>query len=361
MHVKDLKLKGRNHPIVIDSAMTSATLAQQLSELGASNYALLTDSNVVKQVGLQLFAGLTPAPVVIELAAGEQQKNLANVELVIGQMLQAGLDRSSVLLCFGGGVIGDLGGFCAASFMRGIDFVQIPTTLLAQVDAAIGGKTGVNHQLGKNMIGAFHQPRKVLIDPGALVSLPKREYNAGIAEIIKAALIASADFFAWLEQHQDAIVARDPQVLEPMIARAANIKVDIVERDEHERSGARALLNLGHSFGHAIETEYNYSRYLHGEAVAIGMNMAAYVSRKLGNIDPSLPDRLAALCDKFSLPTNCPDANPQNLFSRMRHDKKNAGNNLRLVLLADLGTAYLESSLSAERIGEFLQDYLTAN
>ena len=351
-----LQLTNTDCPIIVDGDLNATSLAQHLAQLGKDKYALLVDSNVETDLGLELFAQV-PELVPIRISAGEQEKNLGNVERIIGAMLQARLNRNSAMICFGGGVVGDLGGFCAASFMRGIDFVQIPTTLLAQVDAAIGGKTGVNHPLGKNMIGAFHQPRTVLINPNLLSSLPEREFNAGMAEVIKAGLLYDADFFQWLEANSTAIKRRHPATLEQTIARAAEIKAIIVEQDELEQSDTRAWLNLGHTFAHALETEYDYTRYLHGEAVAIGLNAAAYCSAQLGHITPEHCTRIAQLCSAFDLPTNCPDANAERLIEHMLLDKKNRATRLTLVLLRQLGAAYVEPSLSPERVLQMLRSY----
>ena len=352
----NLQLTNSDYPIIVDGDLNATSLAQRLAQLGKDKYALLVDSNVEMALGLELFAQV-PELVPIRISAGEQEKNLGNVERVIGAMLQARLNRNSAMICFGGGVVGDLGGFCAASFMRGIDFVQIPTTLLAQVDAAIGGKTGVNHPLGKNMIGAFHQPRTVLINPNLLSSLPKREFNAGMAEVIKAGLLYDADFFHWLETNSAAIKRHHPATLEQTIARAAEIKTIIVEQDELEQSDTRAWLNLGHTFAHALETEYDYTRYLHGEAVAIGLNAAAYCSAQLGHITPEHCTRIASLCSAFDLPTNCPDANAESLIKHMLLDKKNRAARLTLVLLRQLGAAYVEPNLSPERVLQMLRQF----
>ena len=351
-----LQLTNTDCPIVVDGDLNATSLAQHLAQLGKDKYALLVDSNVEAALGLELFTQV-PELVPIRISAGEQEKNLGNVERIIGAMLQARLNRNSAMICFGGGVVGDLGGFCAASFMRGIDFIQIPTTLLAQVDAAIGGKTGVNHPLGKNMIGAFHQPRTVLINPKLLSSLPEREFNAGMAEVIKAGLLYDADFFQWLEANSAAIKQRHPATLEQTIARAAEIKAIIVEQDELEQSDTRAWLNLGHTFAHALETEYDYQRYLHGEAVAIGLNAAAYCSAQLGHITPEHCTRIAQLCSAFDLPTNCPDANAERLIGHMLLDKKNRTARLTLVLLRQLGAAYVEPSLSPECVLQMLRSY----
>ena len=354
----ELKHAGGVSELVVDSQLhDSQVLAAYCASIQAESYVVITDTKVEQALGREMFAALPGKVKVISVAPGETSKSLQQCERIIGQMLSVGMNRNSALICFGGGVVGDLGGFCAASFMRGIAYIQVPTTLLAQVDAAIGGKTGVNHALGKNLIGAFHQPRKVLINPNFLRSLPEREYSAGMAEIIKAALLDDADFFTWLEQNQASIQARSSQLLAPMISRAAAIKARIVSQDEREQSNLRALLNLGHSFAHALETEYNYERYLHGEAVAIGLNIAAYFSRHLGNISAQCCVRIESLCSAFNLPTACPQAPVAQLLRHMAFDKKNSAGQINLILLKRLGAAYVDSSFSRSSVGELLNSY----
>lgn len=279
------------------------------------------------------------------LPDGEEHKTLATLERLHGWLLERELGRDAALVAVGGGVVGDLTGFAAATYMRGIGFVQAPTTLLAQVDAAIGGKTGVNHPLGKNMIGAFWQPHAVLVDPTVLASLPARELRAGLAEVIKYGLLGDADFFAWLEAHAEAVLAREPAALAHAIETSCACKARIVAADERERSGARALLNLGHTFAHAIETEQGYTQWLHGEAVACGMALAAELSARLGWLPAADAARVGALLERVGLPARLPaDLEPARLRAHMRRDKKNEGGAARLVLLRALGRAELTAA-----------------
>ena len=271
------------------------------------------------------------------LPDGEEHKTLDTFGTVMGFMLEKRLERGALLVALGGGVIGDLGGFAAACYQRGIDFLQVPTTLLAQVDSSVGGKTAVNHPLGKNMIGAFHQPIAVVADTDTLASLPARELHAGLAEVIKYGLIRDLPFFEWLEAHLDALLAREPAALVEAVRRSCQNKAEVVAADERE-TGERATLNLGHTFGHAIETASGYGNWLHGEAVAAGMCMAARLSARAGWLSEAELARCVALLARAQLPTAPP---PQISAARFRelmaHDKKNVGGRIRLVLLQGLG------------------------
>ncbi|MGR8918658.1 MAG: 3-dehydroquinate synthase [Gammaproteobacteria bacterium] len=277
------------------------------------------------------------------LADGEQEKNLANFERLLAFMLERRIERSGSVVALGGGVVGDLAGFAAACYQRGISYVQVPTTLLAQVDSAVGGKTAVNHPLGKNMIGAFHQPSAVIADTRVLASLPEREFAAGVAEVIKYGLIRDPDFLAWIDEHLEQLMARDDGALGFAIARSVQNKAEVVAADERE-SGQRALLNLGHTFGHAIETGLGYGKWLHGEAVAAGTCMAARMSARLGWLDTAAVEHVAALFARAGLPTAAPAAlSPETLLEHMRLDKKNLDGRIRLVLLKSLGEAIVTS------------------
>ena len=277
------------------------------------------------------------------LPDGEATKTLATAERIWDALLAARFGRDATLIALGGGVIGDLTGFAAACYQRGIDFIQMPTTLLAQVDSSVGGKTGVNHPRGKNMIGAFHQPRCVIADLDTLRTLPERELRAGLAEVIKYGLIADAAFFAWLEAHLDALLARDAAALSHAIAVSCRTKAVIVAADERE-SGVRALLNLGHTFGHAIETGTGYGTWLHGEAVATGMVMAAELSARLGRLPFAAVERIGALIDRAGLPVMAPmSLDAERFLELMAVDKKAQAGRLRLVLLSAIGEAELRS------------------
>ena len=277
---------------------------------------------------------------------GEAHKSFANVGRALEALGTLGATRDACVIALGGGVVGDLAGFSAACWMRGIDFMQMPTTLLAMVDSSVGGKTGVNLPAGKNLVGAFHQPRAVVADLDTLRTLPDREYRAGLAEVVKAAAIGDAAFFIWLEQHADALATRDGDALLETIARAVRYKVGVVERDETEQ-GERALLNFGHTFGHALETAGHYTALLHGEGVAIGMLLAAQLSERLGMCAPAERERLQRLLQKFSLPSAVPfGMDARALLALMRLDKKNTADTLRLILWRGIGRAEIADKVN---------------
>ncbi|HJT99238.1 MAG TPA: 3-dehydroquinate synthase, partial [Rhodanobacteraceae bacterium] len=264
-----------------------------------------------------------------------------------------GASRDAAVIALGGGVVGDPAGFAAATWMRGIDFVQMPTTLLAMVDSSVGGKTGVDIDAGKNLVGAFHQPRAVIADTATLATLPPREYAAGLAEVVKYGAIGDASFFAWLETHADALNAYDAASLTEAIAFSCAYKAGVVARDERE-SGERALLNFGHTFGHALEAECGYGKLLHGEAVAIGMTVAASLSERLGRAPRGDAERLERLLTRFGLPTALPPIDPDALLARMRLDKKNLGGRLRLVLWRGIGRAEIAGDIDEYAIRDAL-------
>ena len=272
------------------------------------------------------------------LPSGESAKTLDNTARVLDALASLGASRDAAVIALGGGVVGDLAGFAAAAWMRGIDFVQLPTTLLAMVDSSVGGKTGVNIAAGKNLVGAFHQPRAVFIDTATLATLPTREYAAGLAEVVKYGAIGDAAFFAWLEANADALNAHDEDALAEAIAFSCRYKAGVVARDEREQ-GERALLNFGHTFGHALEAEQGDGALLHGEAVAIGMVLAASLSSRLGRAPAEDTERLLRLLERFGLPVEPPRAEPDALLARMRLDKKNVSGRLRLILWRGIGKA----------------------
>jgi 3-dehydroquinate synthase len=286
----------------------------------------------------------------VTLPDGEAFKNLATLNLIYDRLLEHRHSRKTTIIALGGGVVGDMAGFCAATYQRGVNFIQVPTTLLSQVDSSVGGKTGVNHEKGKNMIGAFYQPRAVLIDIDVLQTLPDREVSAGLAEVIKYGLIYDAEFFAWLEQNINLLRARDPSALNYAIRRSCEIKAEIVAMDEHE-GGIRAILNFGHTYGHAIETEMGYGVYLHGEAVAIGMAMACELSVRLGRIDPTVSARALKLIAASGLPTTPPPAMTKAAFLKhMAVDKKVIDGRIRLVLLSACGQAEATSDFDRKQL-----------
>jgi len=279
----------------------------------------------------------------ITLPDGEEHKTLASLEVIYDAMLGERCDRRTTLIAVGGGVVGDIAGFAAATFMRGIPFVQVPTTLLAQVDSSVGGKTAVNHPLGKNMIGAFHQPVGVLADIGSLATLPDRELRAGLAEVIKHALIMDAAFLDWLEANIDRLLAKDVAALTHAVARSIEIKAAVVAIDERE-TGPRALLNFGHTFGHAIEAGLGFGTWLHGEAVAAGMVMAADLSARLGRISPADAGRARRLIERAGLPVAGPALGARRYLDLMSLDKKADAGRLRFILLDRLGAASIAES-----------------
>jgi 3-dehydroquinate synthase len=287
------------------------------------------------------------------LPDGERYKTLDTLSRIHDAAIDNGCDRATTVIAVGGGVIGDLAGFAAATYQRGVNLVQVPTTLLAQVDASVGGKTGVNHPRGKNMIGAFHQPRSVLADTDVLASLPEREFNAGLAEVIKYGLLGDAAFFDWLERHVDTIRRRDRRRLTEAIERSCANKAAIVAGDELERAN-RALLNLGHTFGHAIEAAVDYTDWLHGEAVAVGMRMAAQLSADLGMIGHDAFQRVIDLLERAGLPIEPPTVGGSRLKRLMMGDKKNLGGQLRLVLLDDIGAARVVGGVDEARLAAIL-------
>jgi 3-dehydroquinate synthase len=294
------------------------------------------------------------------LPDGESSKQLTTFSGILDNMLEVPCDRSVTVIALGGGVIGDLAGFAAASYQRGVPFIQVPTTLLSQVDSSVGGKTGINHARGKNMVGAFHQPRRVVIDTRTLSTLPRRELAAGMAEVIKYGLINDAGFFEWLEKNLESAMALESDAVDFVVARSCENKAAIVERDERE-TDVRALLNLGHTFGHAIETATGYGTWLHGEAVATGMVMAAHLSRAMGRLDRADCERIAALLGRAGLPVEpFHGAGAGRLRELMQGDKKVQGGRLRLVLLRQIGQAEVvecvEESLLMDTLGHFCLD-----
>ena len=281
------------------------------------------------------------------LPDGEKYKNIEHLNLIFDALLASGFNRDCTVLALGGGVIGDMAGFASACFQRGVYFIQVPTTLLSQVDSSVGGKTGINHPLGKNMIGAFQQPQVVLADMSQLKTLPARELSAGLAEVIKYALLGDADFLTWLEQHMDALVQGDEAALAEAVYRSCAHKARIVANDEKEQ-GERALLNLGHTFGHAIESYLGYGEWLHGEAVATGMVMAADLSQRMGWISAEDLTRTKNIIQRANLPIVCPQIPLDDFLAYMAHDKKVLNGQLRLVLMQAVGQAIITRTFDVE-------------
>lgn len=290
------------------------------------------------------------------LPDGEKYKDIQHLNLIFDALLEAGFNRDCTVLALGGGVIGDMAGFASACFQRGVYFVQVPTTLLSQVDSSVGGKTGINHPLGKNMLGAFQQPQVVLADMAQLNTLPERELSAGLAEVIKYALLGDEDFLVWLEENMDGLVARDADLLAEAVYHSCAHKARIVANDEKEH-GERALLNLGHTFGHAIESYLGYGTWLHGEAVATGMVMAADLSQRLGWISNEDVARTKKIIQRANLPISCPQIPLNDFLGYMAHDKKVLNGQLRLVLLKQLGQAVITKDFDVE----FMKQAILAN
>ena len=348
----EVGLAARRYPIRIGNGLLGDAKTWR-SAIRGTHALIVSDGNVAPLHAQQLRDALVRAPgapvhcEMLVLPAGEAHKNLDAASKVLDALARLGATRDACVLALGGGVVGDIAGFAAACWMRGIDFVQFPTTLLAMVDSSVGGKTGVDHAAGKNLVGAFHQPRAVIADLDALATLPDRELRAGLAEVVKTACIGDADFFAWLEAHADALLARDVDALTHAIARCCRFKAGVVERDERE-AGERALLNFGHTFGHALETEAGYGTLLHGEAVAIGMLLAARLSAQLGMADAADTGRLHALLERLDLPTAMPGGMAANaLLARMLLDKKNRAGTLRLILWRGIGRAEIAENIDA--------------
>ena len=305
----------------------------------ASSALIVTNTTVGPLYAQALKAGLQPhfsKLFTVTLPDGEEYKTWETLNLIFDALLSHGCDRKTVLFALGGGVVGDMTGFAAASYMRGVPFVQVPTTLLAQVDSSVGGKTGINHPRGKNMIGAFYQPQLVVCDLGTLKTLPQRELSAGLAEVIKYGPIADMAFFDWIESHLDSLLARDATALAYAVQRCCEIKAWVVGQDERE-SGLRAILNFGHTFGHAIEAGLGYGKWLHGEAVGCGMVMAAHLSQDLGLVNVAFVERLTGMVQRAGLPVKGPKLSDTDNAGRylelMRVDKKAEGGEIRFVVI----------------------------
>jgi len=292
---------------------------------------------------------------IIEVPEGERSKSLQQAEKIYDRLMEIKSDRKTLLVALGGGVIGDLTGFIAATYQRGIPFMQVPTTLLSQVDSSVGGKTAVNHPRGKNMIGAFYQPRLVLIDIETLKTLPDNEFRAGLAEVVKHGVITDPELFQYLEDHVDQIQNKDPDCLKHIIIKSCAIKAKVVERDERE-SHYRMILNFGHTFGHAVESLTGYSTFIHGEAVAMGMVKAADLSVLTGRCSDEVAKRIANLLDRFGLPTRFPDLDPKAVVESMQRDKKTSYQQLRFVLVKQIGSVEIVDTVSEEDVLQVLMD-----
>jgi 3-dehydroquinate synthase len=347
-------LADRSYPIQIESGLLSQSVLPL--DFGNRNILIVSDSNVAPLYAQQLktFIQRNDCPV-WTMPAGEQEKTLSRFSELINFLAENKLTRDSCILALGGGVVGDLAGFAAACYMRGIDFIQIPTSLLAMVDSSVGGKTAVDLPAGKNLVGAFFQPKAVWIDPNVLATLPEREYRAGLAEVLKYGAIMDGEFIHWLEDNAKAILDKDPEALEQAITKSCQYKANIVARDEHEQ-GDRALLNFGHTFGHALEVLLDYNTLVHGEAVAIGMLLAAKFSAEQGHAKNEDTVRLEKLLQLFGLPTKIPAGlNAEHILEKMRIDKKATAGEIRLILWRGIGKAFVEKDVSSLALLSFLQ------
>ena len=356
MQTLNVALGDRAYPIHIGSGLlTHANLI--LPHLKRKNVAIVTNTTVAP-LYLEKFAkplrksGVSVLEIV--LPDGEVYKNTQTLNLIYDALLKNRCERSTTLIGLGGGVIGDLTGYAAATYLRGVPFIQIPTTLLSQVDSSVGGKTGINHPLGKNMIGAFYQPKLVLADIDTLQTLPPRELSAGAAEVIKYGLIRDADFFDWLEANVSKLMALDEAVTMYAIYRSCQNKAEVVAADEHE-TGERALLNLGHTFGHAIENAMGYGVWLHGEAVAAGTMLAADLSQRMGWLNAEQLSRIHRLLSAANLPLNAPNIGAEKYLNLMANDKKVEGGKIRLVLQQGIGKAVITSDYDANKLQQTLE------
>ncbi len=355
----DVDLGARSYPIHIGSGLLSSP-ALIVDNLPGRDV-LIVSNDVVAPLYLAALRKTLSGCAVRELVLpdGERYKTLETVSGILDELVASGFGRDCTVVALGGGVIGDMAGFAAACYQRGVGFVQVPTTLLAQVDSSVGGKTAVNHSAGKNLIGAFYQPLCVVADTETLATLDKREYRAGLAEVFKYGLILDPGFFDWLELALPALLRREPEALAKAITRSCEIKADIVARDETEQ-GVRALLNLGHTFGHAIEAVHGYGRWLHGEAVAAGMVMAAQFSARIGSLPGAAVPRIEALIEAAGLPTRPPPLPHERFVAALHRDKKVQAGQLRLVLLDDIGAARLTAEFAGAELDRFLQQSLGA-
>ena len=347
-HRVTIELGDRSYPIDVGAGLLGRTETWAATPDAAS--ALIVTNDVVAP----LYQGILveklrqryPQVHTVVLPDGEEHKDWQTLNLIFDALLQHGCDRNTVIFALGGGVAGDMAGFAAASYMRGVPFVQVATTLLAQVDSSVGGKTAINHPLGKNMIGAFYQPRQVICDLDTLRTLPMRELSAGLAEVIKYGPISDLEFLSWIEQNIDALMARDPAALTHAVVRSCEIKAWVVGQDEREQ-GLRAILNFGHTFGHAIEAGLGYGQWLHGEAVGCGMVMAAQLSQRLGGVDAAFVERLTALIRLAGLPVTGPRLGADRYLELMRVDKKAQAGAIKFVVIDRPGHAAVRGAPDA--------------
>lgn len=360
MHTVEIKLGERSYPVFIGAGILGKP--HESLSIKPGSVALIVSNEIVAPLYLDAVKRSLPGVTThsLILPDGEPFKTQQSWAQIIDKLVDIGATRDATVVTLGGGVVGDMGGFAAATYMRGINFIQIPTSLLSQVDASVGGKTGYNHPNGKNLIGAFHQPVAVVIDIDTLNTLPAREYSAGLAEVVKIAAVRDAGFLQWLENNSDAIMQRDPTVISDMIKTSVANKAAVVAEDERE-AGVRALLNFGHTFAHALETLTHYQQYLHGEAVAIGMLTATRLSEQRGLCTSGLSDRLANLLIALGLPLAIPDnISSDDMLRLMKLDKKVIAGEFRLILLTEAGTGVIDSESSHLQIAAAIDASRTA-
>ena len=348
-----VELSERSYEISLGQGTLSGLGSFLKSVRSVQNAVVVTDDQVGPLYAAQVEASLADAGIshtLLTVPAGESSKCMEMLDRLLNETLATGADRKTVIIALGGGVVGDLAGFLAASFARGVAFVQVPTTLLAQVDSSVGGKVGMNLPAAKNIVGAFWQPLGVLIDTETLSTLPEREYLAGLAEVVKYGVILDQEFFAYLEANVAGIESRQPEVLQHIIARCCELKAEVVRQDEREETGLRAVLNYGHTFAHAFESRAGYGTLLHGEAVSIGMVCAARLAADLGRIDQSFCDRQLALLHALKIPTEAPDYPAAELVDLMKHDKKTEHGKLRFVLPTKMGHVEIVPDVPREKV-----------
>ena len=354
----DVALGERSYPILIGAGLLAK--AESFSATHGRQTVVVSNDKVAPLYAATVLESIRQAggnPTLFTLPDGEQYKTLESFNAIHSFLLEGNYGRDVLLVALGGGVIGDIVGFVAATYQRGVEFIQLPTSLLAQVDSSVGGKTGVNHPLGKNMIGAFHQPKIVIIDINVLSTLPAREFAAGMAEVIKYGIIADSDFFSWIDANIAALRQLEPEQITYAILRCCQLKATIVAKDETE-AGERALLNLGHTFGHAIEAEMGYGNWLHGEAVAVGMQMAAVMAYKKQMLEKEDIYRITSLLKKTALPVKAPEIMSYDGFIKhMKRDKKTLNGRLRFVLPTKIGAAIVVADISEEILAEVIQTH----
>ena len=357
MRTLTVDIKDQPYPIHIGAGLLDrADLITP--HLAQKRVAIVTNTTVGPLYSARLRAALAASGVEsfeIVLPDGEIHKNWQTLNQIFDQLIEKRCERKTTLIALGGGVVGDMTGFAAATYQRGVPYIQIPTTLLAQVDSAVGGKTAINHPQGKNMIGAFYQPKLVLADTQTLDTLPQREFSAGMAEVIKYGLIRDLPFFEWLESNIEKIMRRDDDALIHAIYESCRNKAEVVAQDEKE-TGIRAILNLGHTFGHAIETATNYNTWLHGEAVSMGTVLAARLSRRLGNLEQRDMERITKLLNNTGLPTDTPELGVDTYLQLMALDKKVVNNKIHLILLRRIGEGYLKGDTTLEQLTNVLTE-----